>query len=466
MRRPGHGRIVGVTMAARAARALVVAALAAAVLALPAAPQTGTVTEQPGVTVYLFWGSGCPHCAALRPFLDELATRPGVELAAYEVWYDEESRELYRRVAAAHGSEPEGVPTVFVAGGMWVGDSPASREAIAAAVERCAAGGCPDVAGAVVRGSELPVVPATERPDTGGTVIEVPVLGSHDVGGDSLIWATLLIAFVDGFNPCSLWVLTVLVAMILRTGSRQRLALIGGSYLLTAALVYGLFLVGLFSAFTVVDYAWWIRVGVATFALAFAIVNVKDYVRLGRGVSLTIPDRLKPRIARGARSVALESRALPLVVATSMALAAGVSLLELPCTVGFPVVWTNLLAEQEVATSEYAFLLAAYLVVFLIDELAILLAALAVMRIGRLEERHGRVLKLAGGMLMGVLAVLMLVDSNLLEDLTGAAIALGAAAVLTAAAILLHAGAVRLRPAPEPPPRKPRPRGAHAHRRP
>jgi cytochrome c biogenesis protein CcdA len=297
----------------------------------------------------------------------------------------------------------------------------------------------------------------------------VPFLGSHDVSGDSPIWATAVIAFVDGFNPCSLWVLTVLIAMILRTGSRTRLALIGGSYIATAALVYGLFLVGLFSAFAIVDYAWWIRVGVAAFALVFAAVNVKDYVWLGRGVSFSIPDRFKPDIARGARSVALESRALPLVVGTTVALAAGVSLLELPCTVGFPVVWTNLLAEQHVATSEYAFLLAVYLVIFLIDEIAILAVALAAMRIGRLEERHGRVLKLGGGMLMGLLGIVMLVNPGLLEDVTGAAIVLGAAAALTATTIAVHAGATRLRAARgTPPPRAPAPRtrGRHAHRHP
>ena len=66
------------TMAARAACALVVAALVTAVLPLPAAPRAGAASETPGVTIYVFWGDGCPHCAALRPFLDELANRPGV----------------------------------------------------------------------------------------------------------------------------------------------------------------------------------------------------------------------------------------------------------------------------------------------------------------------------------------------------------------------------------------------------
>jgi thiol-disulfide isomerase/thioredoxin len=463
MRTSGSRTRVKATLPGRAVRLLAVAALLAAVLAVPASAQASAPATRDAVTIYYFWGDGCPHCEELRPFLDELAARPGVRLAAYEVWQDETSRDLFRRVAAAYGLEAGAVPAVFVAGGAWIGDSPAHRNEIAATVVTCLEAECTDVAGQIAGGREPPAVPEEERPGTEGTVISLPLLGSHDVGRDSLVYATALIALVDGFNPCSLWVLTVLIAMILRTGSRTRLTLIGGAYLTTAALVYGLFLVGLFSVLTIVDYEWWIRIGVALFALTFAAVNIKDYVWFRRGVSFTIPDRFKPRIARNARSVAFENRRLPVVVGATALLAAGVSLLELPCTVGFPLVWTNLLAERGVGPAEYAFLLTVYLLIFLLDEAAILVAAIAAMRMGRLEERHGRVLKLGGGMLMAVLAGVMLVDPGLLQDVTGAGIALGAAAGLTVAAILVHAGAERLRGRSGPPPAV-RARPAHRSR--
>jgi thiol-disulfide isomerase/thioredoxin len=448
-------------MAARALRVLALAiATAIALSAVPAARAAPTPAEP--VTIHLFWGSGCPHCAALRPFLEELAARPGVELADYEVWYDEANRDAFRRVAAAHGIEPTGVPAVFIAGQAWIGDSTAYRQAMEAVVDACTGGGCPDVASAAINGTTAPVPPSPVDADD-GTAIDVPLLGTHDVGSDSLVWATALIAFVDGFNPCSLWVLTVLLAMILRTGSRARLALIGGTYVTTAAVVYGVFLVGLFGALTVVDYAWWIRVGVATVAAAFAVVNVKDYFWFGRGVSLTIPDRFKPSIVRESRSLALEERRLPGVVALTAGMAAGVALLELPCTVGFPVVWSNLLAERGATGAEYAFLLAVYLLIFLLDELAVLTGAIVAMRMGRVEERHGRVLKLGGGVLMGVLAVTMLVSPTLLETLSGAATVFLIAAVGTAAIVLLHPSgrvgptpASRPAPAPTRPSRRPR----------
>lgn len=432
-------------MAARLARRLLLVALAAAAVAAPAPAAPAADAAEAGVTVYFFWGDGCPHCEALRPFLDELAARPRVDLAAFEVWYDDGNRDRFARVAAAHGTEASAVPAVFVGGRSWVGDSAPNRASILETVAGCAEGGCPDVAGAALAGEQAP---SPVEGEGAGTAVDVPLVGRHELAGDSLVWATALIAFADGFNPCSLWVLTVLLAMVLRTGSRGRLALIGGSYLVTAALVYGLFLVGLFGALTVVDYSWWLRGGVAAFAFAFAAVNVKDYFWFGRGVSLTIPDRYKPRIARGSRSLALEERRLPVVVALTVGLAAGVSLLELPCTAGFPVVWSNLLAARGTSDAEFAVLLAVYLAIFLVDELAVFAAAVTAMRIGRLEERHGRVLKLGGGVLMGVLAVVMLVDPGLLENAAGAAAVFGVAGLITAVTLLADAA---LRPPPGPP---------------
>jgi thiol-disulfide isomerase/thioredoxin len=439
-------------MATLAARLLAIAALLAAVLAVPTGAQAWAADEPGRVTIYYFWGGGCPQCEEMRPFLEELAARPAVELADYEVWYSKSNRKLFVRVAEAHGIDAGAVPTTFVAGGVWVGDGQTSREGITEAVEKCRSRTCPDVAGAVIEGRDPPAVPEEKEPEDRGTVITLPFVGSHDVGADSLVWATALIAFADGFNPCSLWVLSVLIAMVLRTGSRGRLTVVGGTYLVTVAAVYGLFLIGLFGALTVVEYEWWIRATVVAFALAFAAINVKDYVWFGRGVSLTIPDRFKPRIARSAHAVAFEDRRLPVVVGATAALAAGVSLLELPCTVGFPVVWTNLLAERGVASPEYAFLLAVYLLIFLVDEIAILAVAIAAMRIGRVEERHGRVLKLAGGMLMLVLAGVMIVDPGLLENVTGALLAFAAAAALTVAAIAVHGAVTRQRASRQRPP--------------
>ncbi len=84
-----------------------------------------------------------------------------------------------------------------------------------------------------------------------------------DLATQSLALSTVLIAFVDGFNPCSLWVLSVLLGLTLHTGSRKKVFIIGFVFLTVTSLVYALFIAGLFTMFTVISFVGWIRVIVA-----------------------------------------------------------------------------------------------------------------------------------------------------------------------------------------------------------
>src|SRR5690606_40843078 len=66
------------------------------------------------VVIYFFWGDGCPHCAAAKPFLAELSQRyPGVTIRDFEVWNHEENREPFFKMTAKYGFEPTAVPTIF-----------------------------------------------------------------------------------------------------------------------------------------------------------------------------------------------------------------------------------------------------------------------------------------------------------------------------------------------------------------
>src|SRR5512136_2382048 len=92
-------------------------ALLVAVTWLTSAPATASSPAQANepVTIYFFWGDGCPHCAAAKPFLADLAQRyPSVQVRDFEVWYHEENREPLMRMAAKFGFEPTAVPTIFI----------------------------------------------------------------------------------------------------------------------------------------------------------------------------------------------------------------------------------------------------------------------------------------------------------------------------------------------------------------
>jgi thiol-disulfide isomerase/thioredoxin len=461
---------------ARAA-SLVVLVLLALMLALSAAPEgvvadeagppaggteAGPVADSAPVVVRYFYADGCPYCAQQAIELDDWERRLAVDIHRYEVG-DETSRVLLQGLAAAYGIEVRGVPVTFIGDRAWVGFDATSAAQMRDVVAACAIDGCTDPLLAVGAPMPAPVVPdvpadagpdapdGPDGPDAPGTldgapaVLTLPLIGTVAPGTLGLLPATGLIAFVDGFNPCSLWVLSVLLAMLLRTGSRRRIAVVGGAFLATTAAVYGLFIAGVFSALSYVGYLGGIRVAVAVLALTFAVVNIKDYIAFKRGFSFTIPDRFKPRIYRGGRRLLDPDRSLRVVTGAAVVMALGVALVELPCTAGFPVLWSGLLADAGVGGAEFGALLGVYLTVYLLDEVALLAAVVVTLRVTRFQEHHGQVLKLVGGTVMLTLGLVMLVRPTIVNGLTGTLAVFLVALVLT---IGIHLVTQRIRRSP------------------
>jgi cytochrome c biogenesis protein CcdA len=368
------------------ARADVVSASAnaAPVDATTVAGSPSPTAESSARQLVIFWGNGCPHCAAEWEFLEQLASEfPSLEILGYEVWYSEENQLRFIATMAELGEEPAAVPTTIFGGRVWVGFGPEIETEIRVAAE-----------GAFTDSG--PIAPADDRSMT------LPFLGVVDAGTTSLLVGTLVIAFVDGFNPCSLWALSMLLALVLRTSSRQRVLAVGTVFLVVTAGLYGLYIAGLYGTLQFMAHAAWIRSVIALIALVFGVINLKDFWWFRRGPSLTISDRAKPGLYRRMRAAASDERSLPAVLGGTALLALGVSLLETPCTAGYPLLWADLLSSQGVTTTVAVSLFGLYMIVFLLDEFAVFGAAVVAMRVSRLEERHGRVLKLVSGMLMVV----------------------------------------------------------------
>jgi hypothetical protein len=350
-------------------------------------------------------------------------------------------------MAAAFGRPVTGVPMTFIGDEVWVGYTDAYGRQMRDAVARYEGYAAPDPVDRVapdLRERFVPTpapAPAAAPPpsgSSGATTIDVPLLGAIDVGSRALWFSTALIALVDGFNPCSLWVLALLLAVVINTKSRRRVLLVGLTFLLVTSAVYGLFIAGLFSIFSYVSFLGWIRVLVAGIALAFALVNLKDYFAYKQGFSLTIDDAQKPGIYKGIRGVMSARASLPATIAATAGMALGVTLVELPCTAGLPVLWTTLLADAGVGAVAFALLLLLYMVIFLLDELLIFGVVVVTMRAARIEEREGRVLKLVGGAVMLALALVMLVRPTLLESIGATVAVFGVAIGASLAVLLLH----------------------------
>lgn len=411
--------------------------LTAGLLLVAVLPQGAAASHEGGppgrwgpTELVLFWGDGCPHCEAEMAWLEEASTAyPELTVHQFEVWFDEDNRRLLEEVAAEIGFEPSAVPVTVLADRHWVGWSEVVQRELTAHIEAQLG----DTADAGVGPGEATAEagPKSGAPDA-PTAIEVPIFGEV-VLGESLVASTLVIGFVDGMNPCSLWVITVLLAIVVRTGARGRVIAIGVTYLLVTAVMYGLFILGIYSALGLVSQLGVVQLVVALVAGALGILSVKDYFAFKEGVSMTISDSAKPGLYQRMRAAASHRSLLPALGAT-VVLAIGVSFIEIPCTAGFPLLWAGMLEANGVGFVEGLGLLALFMIPYLLDELLVFGIAVLTMRSLKMQERHGRLLKLVAGTMMIALALTMLVApqamSRPLMALVIFAAALGAAALI------------------------------------
>ena len=412
------------------------ATLAAAGLATDTAPEPVELT--------LYWGDGCPRCEAEREWLQDAVERvPTLTVTEHEVWFDEAGQDLFVAAGEELGFEASSVPTTVIGERVWIGWTDAIAEDVGAAIDLAAAGepvpaGVYGTPGAGTCAQEDLACAAGEE---SGATVDVPLLGEVDLGESSLLLSTLVIGFVDGVNPCSLWVISVLLTIVVRTASRRRVLAIGFTFLTVTAAMYAVYMAGIYSALTVVRHLGAIQVGVAIAAGIFGAVSVKDYFAFKKGLSFTIKDSAKPGIYKRVRTAAGHHALVPALAAT-IALAVAVSLLETPCTAGFPVLWTGLLQANGVGLPEAAGLFLVYMVPFLLDELVVFGLAVVTMRATKMQEKHGQLLKLVAGVTMLALAGAMVVDPSVMESPLGALLLFAGAFALAG---IIHAVTTRVR---------------------
>ncbi|MFW5714113.1 MAG: hypothetical protein ACOCYU_05525, partial [Brevefilum sp.] len=79
-----------------------------------------------------------------------------------------------------------------------------------------------------------------------------------------------------------------------------------------------------------------------------------------------------------------------------------------------------------------------YMLIYQLDEFGIFLVSVFTLRKTKLEEKHGRVLKLVGGMLMLALALVMLIDPTIMNELSNSLWVFGSAFGMAALVLFVH----------------------------
>ncbi len=334
----------------------------------------------------VMWGHpGCSHCRAAHAYLDELrARRPDLAIIEHDVSQDRDAFEDLRARSQTAGLAVVGFPSFLVGGTFIVGFD--SEESTGPAIE-------------------ARLLAAEPRPS--GDEVDVPWLGRLSAQRLGLPLFTVALGLIDGFNPCAMWVLMFLLALLVNVRGRARMLTIAGTFVLVSGVAYFAFMAAWLSVFQLVGISRAVQIALGSLSLIVGAVNIKDFFAYGTGISFSIPESAKPGIYARVRAI-VHAENLPAAVLGATVLAVLVNVIELACTAGLPALFTQVLVQQGVSTeTRYAYL-ALYNLAYMFDDS--IMVGIAVVTLGRrrLQERAGRWLKLLSGVTIVILGVLLI----------------------------------------------------------
>ena len=285
------------------------------------------------ICIFYFYGTGCPHCANVKPLLDELETKyPNTHIHRLEIYYNKTNHDLFDKYCSDYKIEERGIPFVAINQKYFMGDKPISDNLENEIIRLSSTGSecpLPEYCGEIINGNETSVSPVNPQKK-----VTIPLI--------------LAAGLTDGINPCAFSVLIFLVTYLLSIGSRRRIIIIGLSYILAVYVSYfaaglGLLTVIQLSGLTKIIY----RIA-AIIALTVGVFNLKDFFWYGKGFSFKIPELSKGTIEKYTRLATLPS---------AIILGFLVSAFELPCTGGVYLAILGLLADQTTRISAIPYLL-------------------------------------------------------------------------------------------------------------
>lgn len=368
-------------------------------------------SEEPASSdIEAFVRTGCLHCARAEAFLARLQQeQPALRIVIRDVSQEPASMARLQQLAASHEQVSVRVPAFAVGGQLIVGysEEAATDQLIRASLAHAASVQNPVAAGCEVAKTDVCRRDASEPvPQPEGFAIQFfgQTLSLEQIG---LPLFTIAMGLLDGFNPCSLWVLLLMISFLAPLNNRPRMLAIAGTFVAVEGFAYFLFMSAWLKLFLWVGLSRASEIIIATLALLAGAIHFKDFWHLGWGVTLSIPASAKPGIYARLRRI-LQAENLTAALIGTVILAALVQIVEFMCTSGFPALFTRILTLRQLDSLSYYGYLLLYDAAYMLDDVIILTIGVVTLSQHRLQEREGRWLKLLSGLVMVTLGLYLL----------------------------------------------------------
>ena len=352
------------------------------------------VEEQEGkINLYFFFGDGCPHCAREETFLKELEKKYGdyVNIYMYETWYNDENLLLlYKAKTIMLDKVNKSVPYTVVGNQSYIGYADSVGDKIENDIK------------------EYLEIISEDESINNRFKEDIPILGKIDKREVSIGLVAVILGFIDGFNPCAMWILLFLINMLIGMNDKRKMLIIGSVFLLTSAVMYFFFMLGITNILSFIS-TQEIRAIIGLVALILGSYNVYKFFkeRKEEAGCTVVDEKKRKKIFTRIKKFTTEKN-LFIALGGVIILAISVNAVELACSSVFPATFAEIMAVNNVGGLEKIIYLLIYTLFYMIDDLVVFILAVATLQLSTTSSKYGKYSKIVGGIIMLLVGLLLI----------------------------------------------------------
>ena len=235
---------------------------------------------------------------------------------------------------------------------------------------------------------------------------DIPFLGKINVKNASIITMTIILGFIDGFNPCAMWVLIFLIGMLFNMEDKKRMWILGYTFLFASSIFYffAVFFLDVIVGYMTVKI---IRYLIGVVGIIGGLYNLYKYYTEPKDGCSTTSNTEKKKIMTKIRKFTSEKNIFLALIGV-IVLAVSVNLVEIMCTTGFPTIFVSILELNNITGVTKIIYLLVYILMYMIDDLVVFIVSMVTLEVTGISTKYNRLSHLVGGILMVLIGILLI----------------------------------------------------------
>ena len=191
---------------------------------------------------------------------------------------------------------------------------------------------------------------------------------------------------------------------------KKKMWILGIVFLTTSALVYLAIMLAWLKVAVSFNTSRILKILIALVALIAGAINIRSYIKERNkkddGCEV-VDEKKRKKIFSRIKKITTEKKFILSIVGI-MALAISINLVELACSAGLPLIFTQVLAFNNLNFLQYGFYMFLYILFFLMDDIVVFAIAMKTLDIKGISSKYGKYSHLIGGILMLLIGLLMI----------------------------------------------------------